>query len=181
MKKSLCILTLLTMLMSMILGGYAGATGKQVFEKEGILYDLRPTEEKSTTGERVVSKDKRATTNIEGSTDGDTSLLSLEDGEYTATSKIEGDKNAYGDKIKATATSSATRIIDYIYAKARVFEDGGVIGSGEDEATNSSYAGATTGFVDFGFATWDNDARGNHLYKDEGWKDIVHETYTSSF
>lgn len=168
MKKTLGILTLLTMMMSMILGGYAGATGKQVFEKDGILFDLRPTEEKSTMGERVESKEKGAIT-ING------------DGEYTATSSIKGDKNGWDDKINATATSSATRIIDYIYAKARVFEEGGMIASAEDQTNNSSYAGAATEYVDFGIVTWNNDAIGNHLYKDEGWKDIIHETYTSSF
>lgn len=162
--------TTFTLIGSMLLGGYVGAAGEEVFEKNETLFDLRPIEQKSTNAERING-------------DGEISPASLSEGPFTANSKIKGNRvtTISSDKISATATSNATRVIDSIYAKARLYENGGLLDSKENPETNSSHAGVTAGPSSFGLVTWDNDAYGNHTYKDAGWKDVVHETYTSSF
>lgn len=76
----------------------------------------------------------------------------------------------------ATAKSTATEPIDYIYARSKTYgSTGGLMDTAEDSATNASYAGAvadnTSGNVTGDFAY------GHHVFKFTGYVDMVRETY----
>jgi hypothetical protein len=162
MKKTVLITGLAFALISG--GGVAGAAKNQNHGNK--IVDLSPVEQKSTQSQSL-----------------DNSLNAMSGGSYTVNSSIDGSFSTWradSEALHATAVSDVTRAIDYVYAKARVFENGGVVGSASDTSKGSSYAGATAKGP-AGFVTWDNDARGNHTYKDSGYKDIIHETYTSSW
>lgn len=146
-------------------GGVAGAAKNQ--NSGDKLVDLAPVEQKATESQPL----------------NNTKVASLSGSSYTANSNISGSFSNWrpdATSLHATASSDVTRAIDYVYAKARIFENGGVVGSSSDTSKGSSYAGATAKGPS-GFVTWDNDARGNHTYKDSGYKDIIHETYTDSW
>lgn len=147
-------------------GGVAGASKNN--NKVDQIVDLTPVPHKTTESQSL---------------ENNTLATSQSGGSYSVTSNIKGSFSNWrpdAESLHATASSDVTRAIDYVYAKARIFENGGVVGSASDTSKGSSYAGATAKGPS-GFVTWDNDARGNHTYKDSGYKDIVHETYTSSW
>lgn len=76
----------------------------------------------------------------------------------------------------AVSSSSSTVMEDYIYVRCRTFNgsDGSLIDSKSAESNNSSYVSAKANNGTFYFG---NDwAIGNHIYKLEGYKDVVHET-----
>lgn len=163
LKKSVIVTTLSLSVLG--LGGVAGAAGSNVQVLDNTIKDLTPIAEKSTTSQP-----------LEG-------VFTASSTGYSVSSKISGNFSSFrpsSEKLNAIATSSATKAIDSIYAKARIFENGGLVGSASDTNSNSSYTGVTAKSPS-GFATWDNDARGNHSFKEAGFKDVYHETYTSSW
>ncbi|WP_339217616.1 hypothetical protein [Ornithinibacillus sp. FSL M8-0202] len=148
-------------LLTITIGAGTSFASNSVQENENSIIDKSRTPEISTT---AVLKDEKA--------------ISAFASGYTASSKMKVSFSNWrdpGKKYWGTATSSATRTIDYIQARARIYENGGLIGSAQDEAQNSSYAGATAK-GDSGLVAWDNHGIGNHRYEDAGFKDIVHET-----
>ena len=77
---------------------------------------------------------------------------------------------------RVVAKSSSTYFIDYIYVKARAYDENGKLtDSGSDSDTNSSYVAT------FADAKWHKvTGYGNHTYKHTGYKDVVHETKISN-
>lgn len=100
---------------------------------------------------------------------------------FTATSSITCNDDGWGFghwNVYAVSESSATRMIDYIYARARSYNSNGVLmDSATQSERDSSYVSATADYVInsnvFEYGCW---AIGNHTYRDAGYKDIVHET-----
>ena len=76
----------------------------------------------------------------------------------------------------ATATSSATEPIDYIYARAKTYNyDGAFLDSDEDASTNATYAGTEAANASFNING--DYAYGNHVFKNSGYQDMIRETY----
>ncbi|WP_144558376.1 hypothetical protein [Shouchella miscanthi] len=89
----------------------------------------------------------------------------------TATSRA-GVSGAIG-QVRGTATSSTTRVVDYVYARARIYQSGTVRADASDTSRKDNYAGAATSYVSKKSSGY---TRGNHEYRHAGYKTINHVT-----
>ena len=121
------------------------------------IVDLSPVAEKSTPSK---SLDTETPFNIRSA--------------YTVTSRIRCQSGI----IKAIASSSVTRSIDYVSARSRVYNSNGSLNESDfDSMKNSSYVSATA--TPSGLTSWGKWALGNHEYRDAGYYTINHETRDS--
>lgn len=89
-------------------------------------------------------------------------------------SSVKASNPLYGSA-QATATSSASDLVDTIYAKVRVYtKSGGLEGSKEDSEQGSRYAGIT--YVSKS-TTVPKEAYGNHKFIKAGYKSVINETH----
>lgn len=73
-----------------------------------------------------------------------------------------------------TDSSEQTRwAIDYIYAKARIYVDGGLKAQLADTQTNSSHAGATANY--WGTGSGNGIAYSNHEFRESGYQTLIKE------
>lgn len=136
------------------------------FQSDDSIVDLAPVNAKSTSQSKKDSN--KFTSFIKG-------FFASESSNPICTSNLDCIDPIFGDSY-AVAKSSATVMEDYIYAKCRIYSDGddSLVSSTEEEENNASFVSAKAVAN-----TWymDDYVYGNHIYKLDGHKDVVHETY----
>lgn len=140
--------------------------GKEVFQLDGMIVDLREIPQKSVTQALNPSIKKG---DVVGQSATITSLPQC-------TSKCSF-KTPLFSKPYILATSSATVVEDYIYAKARYYNsDDTLISQDEQQMNNSSYISAKAQGSAWG-VYWGDYGYGNHIYRLDGYYDVICETY----
>ena len=100
----------------------------------------------------------------------ETATLSNIRSPYNVTSKI----TCISGFIKAVASSSVTRSIDYVSARVRIYNsDGSLNNSDFKKLEDTSYISATA--KPSGSTSWGKWALGNHEYRESGYYTITHE------
>jgi hypothetical protein len=98
---------------------------------------------------------------------------------YTFNDPLFGSPEAGAYSNSWTSTSESSRMaIDRIYAKARLYNNGGIYSSKVDDNTNSSYAGAV-------ISNWPTSYSGtelytNHIFQESGYQSWYPEGYDDS-
>ncbi|GMQ57984.1 hypothetical protein AN1V17_23790 [Vallitalea sediminicola] len=138
----------------------------EVFQSADSIVDLTPVNAKSTS---KVKKESNKFISFIGD------FFASESSTPTNTSNIECIDPFLANSY-AIAKSSSTVMEDYIYAKCRIYNGGddSLVSSTEEDENYSSFVSAKA--IDSGFYS-DDYAYGNHIYKLEGYKDVIHETY----
>jgi len=128
-----------------------------IIKTDEYIVDLSPVSTKTTSMERTDGKSLRS--------------------DYTVTSHVDC-KDPLLSSPKVIATSSATAMLDTVYAKARFYNgDGSLVNSDETTENNTNFASATAKSKASNIYYGDDYGYGNHLYEKEGYKTIIHETY----
>ncbi|MEK3759649.1 hypothetical protein MKZ07_14470 [Paenibacillus sp. FSL P4-0338] len=94
---------------------------------------------------------------------------------WTAKTTVTYNSGATSVSDSFTDSSKRTRLtIDRIYAKVKLYEDGGHIGSAEDDQSNLSHAGAQFGS---GASASNTEAYGAHKFEHAGFQSWYPETF----
>lgn len=186
MKKVILILSIAILVLSNLVFTYANVTRKgdnaigdaafseisdirnnsksDIIQTETALIDLRPIQKKSTEIQPLSGEEKGVRSSP---------------GSVTSKLVLTGSGFFNWSYPTANAISSSTVMMDYIYAKSRIYRKDVLEDSNTESENYSSFVSALS------TANKTNSvsckAYGNHVYQLEGYYDIMHETYSTDF